>query len=205
MQTDQSVNLFDSKFRIQFLLLFGGAFGITAIFLPFTFDTSPFAVTFWGNDPMYKDMWRIAWPFFLPVPITIAVIRKLIAGSLSKPERAIGYLVSIAILSITFSGYGKIIEWPSNFQDRLAYVFPFVVLAFGGLSFLKSRKNPEFTSFGVIISMEVAYLANCLLCLTSFLGGWQIGAYCSLVTLTTYIIQMITMWRNRTDAGIMPV
>ena len=195
MNTNQPLNLFDSKSRIQFLLLLGGALGIAAIFLPFTFDTSAFAVTVWSNDSMYKDMWRVAWPFFLPALIAIASARWLFSGKLSMPERVIAYLISIAILCITFSGYLMMHEWPSNFQDQIGYVFPFVILAFGLFTLLKIRKNPAFNPFGAIVSMQVAYLANCLLCLSSFFGEWQIGAYCSLVSAIAYLIQIILVWK----------
>ena len=59
MDTRLSHAFLDSRGRIQVLLTVTGAIGIPAIFLPFTFGTSPLAAA-WSSDLFLKDMWRIA-------------------------------------------------------------------------------------------------------------------------------------------------
>jgi hypothetical protein len=143
-----------------------------------------------------EDLWRLAWPFFLPVLVTIASLRWLISTKLSQAERLIAYLVSAISICVTLSGYATHLEWPNEFKAWLGFLFPLVTLGFGIFALLKTRQIVILYPFRAIMSMQIAYMANCLLCLSSFFGLWMIGAYCSLLTVVAFLIQIILVWRN---------
>jgi hypothetical protein len=195
LSTKSPLTLLGSHSKIQLILTISGALGIPAIGLSFAFGISPWSAA------LEKDLWRLAWPFFLPLFITIASLRWLFSTQLSRPERVFAYLVSAALIGVTLSGYGTSYEWPDQFGEWLGFVFPFVTLGFGIFALLRTRKNAMLKPFGAVLSMQVAYLANCLLCLSSFFGRWEIGAYCSLVTAIVYVTQMILVCRNDATHG----
>jgi len=197
MEKRHSPAVSDSSCRVHVLLTIAGAIGILAMFLPFTWGTSPAGGTF------DKELWRLAWPFFLPPLITIAAARWLLSGRVSPPERAIAYTVSAATVCVTLSNYVRVLEWPRHFKEQVGFLFPFIVLAFGLFALLRIRRNELLKPFGAVVSLQVAYLANCLLCLSSFFGSWQIGAYCSLVTAIVYLIQMsLVLLRDGTGNSV---
>jgi hypothetical protein len=114
--------------------------------------------------------------------------------------------VSATVVGVTLSNYVTNFRWPDEFQSWLGFVFPFVILGFAVFALLKTRQNVLLIPYGAIMSMQAAYMANCLLCLSSFFGQWQIGAYCSLVTVIAYVTQLIWVWRNHaTQAETSPV
>ena len=182
--------LLDSPFRIQLLLTIGGAIGIAAIFLPFAWGTAPLGAA------LDKDLWRLAWPFFLPALVTPVSVHWLISGKLSWPECLVAFFVSTATVCITVSMYVTMPGWPPDIKAWLGFVFPIVMLVFGVFTLLRARRNLTTSPLSAVLSMQVAYLANFLLCLTSFFGEWQIGVFCSLVTAIAYVIQLGLVWRR---------
>jgi len=179
---------------IQLFLTAIGTVGIPAIILPFAFDYSPFAVA-WSHDSFLNDLWRISWPFFLPLFITTATIRWIILGKHSQPEIIVVYFVSTAMLCVTFSGYVASYQWPDDTQSQIAFISPFVILAFGTFIVLRNRKKLIPKPSGALVVMQIAYLVNCSLCLISFIGEWQIAAYLSLATAIAYVTQIILLLR----------
>lgn len=179
-----------SRFRLQLILVIIGGIGIIAIFIPFTWSVSPIDAAF------YKDTWRLAWPAFLPPLITIISLRWLKFNTLSRAEKKLAYLAAIASIGVTLSFYLETNDgWPGSFREWLSFVFPFITLGFGILALLRSRQHTVLQGFRPIMSLQFAYLANMLLCLTGFLGEWNIGAYFSLVTVIAYLTQMLLIFR----------
>ena len=175
-----------SHFRIQMLLTIVGLTGIAAIFLPFTWNESLINAV---ND---RNLWRLALPAFLPLIIAGLSLRWLFSKKLSSSEQAIAYIVSLASGCVTLSFY--LISdygWPTDFKEWLTYVIPLITLGLGIFTLLSRRRNLTKKPFLAIKSMQIAYLANILLCLTGFFGEWQIGAYFSLITVGAYLSQMI--------------
>lgn len=186
-----------SNFRMYLFLTIIGGIGILAIFLPFSLDISAFRAASDFDD--FFNLWKLAWPFFLPVFIAIASLRWLIAGSLSRPERLIAYLVSAVSAVLVCISLSSIIEdngWPPYFQEGLMIVFPIMTLGFGIFYLIRTRHDLEIKPFQAIMSMQTAYLANGLLCLIGLSPDLQIGAYCSLVTVLAYLTQIILVLRK---------
>ena len=189
MNTSPNVAPATPGITIQKFLTAIGAAGVPAIFLPFTFDLSPFATA--GQYNM--SLWRLSWPFFLPVLITTALIRWLFLKKQSQKEIIAGYIVGGAMLAVTFSGYIKNYSWPDSLRTQIAFMAPIMILAFGVFIVLKNRRKLIPGPAAAIIVMQVAYLANCLLCLISFIDSWQIAAYLSLATAMAYLAQIILL------------
>ncbi len=183
-----------SWFMIQLVLTLTGAIGVAAIFLPFSWSISPFSAAFMKDF----DLWQIAWPAFLPLLITVESLRWIFAQTLSRTEVIIAHFagaVNIALVCFTLWGFVKNIGgWPTGANEWLSLISPFVTLAFGIYAMTISLKSLKFKSFMAVFSMQVAYVANCLLCLISFFGEWQIGAYFCLITVIAYFIQIILVF-----------
>lgn len=175
-----------SHFRIQLVIAIVGLTGIAAIFLPFTWDQTLFSAV---ND---RNLWRLALPAFLPVLIAVLSLRWLFSTTLSSAEQVIAYIVSLASAVVTLSIYFIIHSgWPSDFIGWLVYVIPLITLGLGITVIITHRKNMKIKPFLAVISLQTAYLANILLCLIGFFGGWQFGAYLTLLTACAYLIQTI--------------
>jgi len=178
--------------RTQLIVTVTGALGIPAIILPFAFSYSPLAAA-WSDDMFLNDLWRLSWPFFLPLFITIANIRWMILGKHTQPEIIAGYFLGAAILCVTFSGYVTSFEWEDDTRSQIAFITPFIILLFGIFFLLRNRKKLLPKPGGAIVAMQIAYLVNCSLCLISFMDNWQIAAYLSLITAITYVIQIFLL------------
>ena len=190
MGTKPSLNHLGLGYKIPLILTVAGTAGIPAIFLAFTWNTSPWSAA------LDKNLWRIAWPFFLPILISITSLRWHTSMKLSQPERVIAYLVSTAMVCVTLSGYVMQYGLPNKFKEWIGFFFPFIILAIAFFILLRTQQNAAFKPYRAIITMQTAYLANSLLCLSAFWGAWQIGAYCSLVTTIVYLIQIAYVWRH---------
>jgi hypothetical protein len=175
---------------LHLLLTLAGLAGIAGLFLPFTANTSPV-------DALRDDLWgvwRLAVPFFLAPFALAAGVRWIIAGPLSGPERLVAYVVSAAsaCLTLYFVGDGlKDQGWPSNVRDWLVVLVPVVVLLSGAYVLVPKLGFGRSSGFNPVLAIQVAYLANALLCLIGFFGEWQVGAYCALVPALAYLVQIV--------------
>jgi hypothetical protein len=174
----------------QLLLTFFGGIGIPAIFMNFAWNTSPFGAA------LDKDLWRLAWPFFLPLIILPASLRWVLSSALSGTERLVGYVLSAFTVCITLSGYVGAMDLPRDFAEWIAYVTPFLIFGIGIYVLIRTRHDRAQQSFRPVMSLQFAFLANCMLCLISLLSDWQAGAYCSLVTAVAYVAQMTLAFRK---------
>jgi hypothetical protein len=195
METKRPFNFSDMRFRFHLLLTTVGAIGIPAIFFPFAWSTSPIGAA------VEKDLWRLAWPFFLPVLVTAANARWLFTGRISGAERIIEYLAGAAMFCITLSLYATMPGWPTDLRTWIGLSLPIGAGVIAAITILRVRRNKMQSPIAAIVPMQLAYLANCLLCLASFWGAWEIGAYCVLLTAVAYLIQIGFAWRFKEENG----
>ena len=188
--TTKSLHL-RSYISLQWLLTILGAIGIPAIFLPFIMGTSPLSAAF-GD----YGLWKIALPAFFPLPVTIASIRWLIIKELSRTERMIAYFLSVASIFVTLAVYITDVKWPEEPKERIAFLFPLIITGFGIFILIRMRHKEMYKPYNAILSMQVAYMANSVLCLASSLGQWESGAYLILVTVTAYLTQIFSVFGN---------
>ena len=45
--------------------------------------------------------------------------------------------------------------------------------------------------FNPVMAIQIAYLANTVLCLIAFFGDWELGAYCVLVAALAFVLQIV--------------
>ena len=186
---------------IQLLLTFAGAIGIPAIFLHFSWSTSPYDLILPYTS---FELWWMALPAFLPVLVFFASLRWIFKRSPSKTEHSVAYLASASSsLMVCFTLYNWIregVEWPIEIREGLSIVFPIITLGLGIFILVTTRRNRLLNPFRSIFCMQIAYIANSLMFLVSYwggwqnnsiLGGWQVGAYCFLITVLVYSTQII--------------
>ncbi len=170
---------------VHLLLTIIGMIGIVGLFLPFTYGTSPVDAV---SD---RELWRLALPFFLAVLVSAASIRWVISGSFSRRERAIAYVVSTLMAGVTLSLWFPFKEGPSTIQEWLAFVSPEPILALGVYFLIRNSRMGTSGKFNPVMAIQLAYLANAVLCLIVFFGDWQAGAYCVLVAVLAFVLQIV--------------
>ena len=168
---------------VHLLLTAVGMTGIVGLFLPFTYGASPVDAV---SD---KQLWRLALPFFLAVLASAASIRWVISGSFSGRERAIAYLVSASMAGVTLSLWFG--DGPATMQEWLAFVSPGPILALGVYFLIRNSRMEPSREFNPVMAIQIAYLANAVLCLIAFFGGWERGAYCVLVAALAFVLQIV--------------
>lgn len=170
---------------VHLLLTVVGITGTVGLFLPFTFSTSPVDAV---SD---KELWRLALPFFLAVLASAATIRWVISGSFSGRERAIAYVVSASMVGVTLSLWFPFKDGPATIQDWLAFVSPEPILAVGVYFLIRNSRMGPSRKFNPVMAIQIAYLANAVLCLIAFFGDWELGAYCVLVAALAFVLQIV--------------
>ena len=192
MGTNRSISLL--------LLIAAGTAGIATLFLPFIFDTSPVGMVlelFLISDAI-NWAWSLyallAFPLFLPVLVSAASVRLMISGLFSRSERAVAYVASsmMAFSTLSFIILLFIVSGlPSFVHEWLASTIPVLTLVLGVFVVIKNLRNKRSKEVSAVMAMQVAYLSNALFCLILFFGGWQIGAYCVVVTSIIYLLQVV--------------
>jgi hypothetical protein len=162
-----------------------GMVGTIALVLPFTSGNSPLHA---ASD---KDLWRLALPFFLSILASAASLRWILSGSLSLPERAIAYLASAAAAVMTLSVYLRLGGLPTSAKEWVSWILPLATMFVGLCLLIRNSLTGRSREFIPVMALQVAYIANAVMCLILFAQGWQLGAYCVLLTAVTFALQII--------------
>jgi hypothetical protein len=177
----------------QVALMVLGALGLPALFLPFTLNTSPHrALMDWG-------LWRVTLPAYLVVFILPATKRWLTVGAMSRLARVIGYALAVAAALLIFLSYMHFTAWPENPVQWVAAVGPLLILGFGARVLVGNLRPGRPTAYGPILALQVVYIANAMLGLGASFPDWQVGAYCIVITIMAYALQ-IDLVRKAPDA-----
>lgn len=185
--------------KAHILLTLSGLTGIVSLFLPFTFDVSPLYAL------QEHSWWKLAAPFFLSVLVFVAAMRWIISGSFTAIWKAIVYFISVASAMITISFFFAGGASPSEFIEWSGLAVAVVVLLSGSWLVISKLIKQTSDVYCPLIALQVAYLANCLMCLVIFFrvgsGGlgndWQIGAWLSLITVIVYLLQIFLFATQR--------
>lgn len=170
-----------------------GGLGVIALFLPFTWSTTPREALLDGV------LWRLALPAGLAPVILLASIRWLKPAGLSWPERTACHVLAVAGLAALALTYLAVREPPPRLNEWISLLGPLLVLGFGAWVYLRNPRAGRGTPFSPILVMQVVYIANAILVLAGFFPEWQIGAYAVLATTMAYAIQ-IDLVRKAPDA-----
>jgi hypothetical protein len=162
--------------RIRLPLGLAVVTGTAAVFLPFTSNVPPFGAVV--PDSMI-DVWRLAWPFFLIVPIAVLGVRVARSGRLTRADAIVAYALAIGVAGLTLSQYMTGPLKVDRTQEAISMVLPIVLLTGGGWLVWHFRRASGAGNLSPLAALAVPYVANMLLCLIAFWGDWQIGAYVS--------------------------
>lgn len=161
-----------------------GSLGLVALFLPFSWGTTPLEALLDG------DLWRLAFPAFLAPFILLASIRWLGTGRLSPPERFACHLLAGAGLAVLLLDYLAVRGLPPRLTEWISLIAPLLVLGFGAWIYLRGRTAGRGTPFGPILTLQTVYIANALLVLAGFFPEWEVGAYGVLAATMAYAVQI---------------
>jgi hypothetical protein len=172
-----------------------GLAGIAAVFLPFTWDTSPIDVVFRGK---LQGAWPIAVPLFLPIFAAAVSVRWSTSGTLARWERlvaqgaaiaggvAIGYYYANLLLApdIDLSG-GSPSDW-------FVFVTPLAITAAAFVLQRLARRRLVPVPAQLLIALQAVYAADAVICLSAArAAGYQAGAWCVMVTCAVYVVQVL--------------
>ena len=178
----------------QIVLAILGLAGIILIPLPFTYGESPLA-QFGGG--LFKE-WKLALPYFLAIPATFFTIHWIISGGLSGFESVLGYSAGVVSALVTMSScLGIPYKWE---PDMWVLLISPVTLIVGGYMVFRNWRKGLPHGLNAWVWLQVAYLANCLICLMGFWEGLQIGGYLALLTAIVYVFQIILLCGRRRTA-----
>jgi len=164
-----------------------GMAGIVGLFLPFVWDVSPLLVIAEAE----LELWPIAAPGFLSILVFAGSVRWIISGSLSRPERVIGYAMGLGYvltyLHFMISSFGL-----AGSEVLLQMLTPIPIVLLGTLGLVRNGRDGTARPFNPVLAMQTAYLANSVFCLWAFsTDGLQIGAYLILVASLAYLTQIV--------------
>jgi hypothetical protein len=195
---------------IQWILTIAGLSGIISIFLPFTWDVRPLdAVLFRPSmvpSDSATDIWFLATPFLLSAVISASVIRWNFSCRSTLSERTIPYLLGSAVMVIvTRTNIILVVEGVRNFFDSkmlMLFILSAGSLIAGIFLVIRNHRLGKYKSLSPIMLMQTAYVSNGIICLIRYWGGWggwQIGAYYTLVTVSVYVAQMVWIGFQKKD------
>ena len=161
--------------------------GVVAIWLPFAWRTSPAEALFDG------ELWYLAAPFLLAVPIAAAWIWALLKRSLPPGAQWAARVLAGCAMAPTAFLYAEIGREgdfsSSSLGEWLQFLVPLALAA--GWVALMIRWRPGRRDAGApeaIALMESAFLPNAVFCLIGFAGEREIGWYVSLVVAATFAV-----------------
>lgn len=182
-----------------------GLVGMVTPFLPFTDDTSPLEAVEAVVDPNDMFFWffLLSGPFFLAILVSIASIRLMVFGEPSRSELVIAYCSAIIMACmLLFFTIRTISESPpSTLSDWLWVAFPLPPIALGSALIVRSWRLGVPSGLIAVTAMQLAYVANALLCLCAFWGDWKIGAILTLVTAAVYVGQALCLVFGKNSAS----
>jgi len=80
---------------------------------------------------------------------------------------------------------------PTTIQDRVAFLSPAPILALGVYFLIRNSRMEPSRKFNPVVAIQIAYLANAVLCLIAFFGNWELGAYCVLAAALAFVLQIV--------------
>jgi len=163
--------------------------GVAAVWLPFAWSTSPAKALTDG------DLWYLAAPFLLAIPIAAAFIRALVAGSLPPGAQWGARALAGCAMAVTALFYAKGLrdEGPGpGVYGWLMLLVPLAIAA--GWTALMIRWRPgrrAIDAAEAVALMEAAFLVNAALCLLGFVGERQIGWYVTLAVSAAFAAHVL--------------
>jgi hypothetical protein len=178
--------------------------GVAAILLPFSEGASPMKVIMevGGQAPrtFAADFIWMAIPFFLAMTILDWQLARARANRIGWQRVFIGHAMAVmAIASVLVTTFRASSESLAEASPAVLPALAAIVVYGALVARCLGRIRPAGETVGV--AMNSAYLPNAILCLVAFgragtFGGWQVGAYVTLVACVCSIIQIVLVMRS---------
>jgi len=185
--------------------------GMAAIALPFHYSVSPMKVIMEvggaASRTFAADYFWMAIPFFAAPMILDWQVRRARASRIGWLRVFIWHATAVAAIAPVLA---TMFRMPSGtWAEASPAVLPALaaIVLYGALvARCLGRKQPADETAGV--AMNSAYLPNAILCLVAFgrvdgPGGWQVGAWVTLVACLCSIIQIALVMRAREGAPVL--
>jgi hypothetical protein len=182
--------------------------GVAAILLPFSGSVSPMQVvmeaTGLDSRGFAADFIWLAIPFFVAMPILDWQVARARASRIGWTRVFVGHAVALAaVASVLVTTFQSRSESPAEVLPALLPALVAVVVWGALVARSFGRRRPADETVGV--SIHGAYLPNAILCLVAFrtgdmFGGWQVGAYLTLVACACSIFLIVRVPRSRGGA-----
>ena len=192
--------------RFSLVVAIVGLAGVAAVFLPFTFNTSPLRVA--AQFPLLRQgpadyflggLWCVGVPLLLAILVTLGSFRWVASGRLTRGERVVGYLAALVaaacFLSIFFTyGSDDAQSAPSGFIEWFMVARPWVASVAGAYLLRRNSRAGVPDAANAIAAMQIVYVVVAIICLATYASsGWQIGAYLVAVTTLVYLVQIVAV------------
>ena len=178
--------------RFSLVVAIIGLAGVAAIFLPFTYGTSPLSLIFDG-------LWPFGVPAMLAILVTLGSFRWIVTGRFSRAERLSAYLAALVAAGCFLSMYlpdgnGDSAWGPSSFSDWFMFLVSWVGSAAGACLLWRNTRTGVPDAANGLAAMQVVYVIVATLSFVVFgKYGWQIGAYLVAVTTLVYLVQIVAV------------
>ena len=169
--------------------------GVAAIWLSFAWSTSPAKALTDG------DLWYLATPFLLAIPIAAARIWVLFNGGLPRGAqwgaRALAGC-AVGVFAVFIVG-GLRDDWPGGDLERwLMLLVPLAIAAGWVVLVLRWRPGPGAAQAAEAIAlMEAAFLVNAAFCLIGLASEREIGWYVTLAVSAAFAAHVIGTMKGR--------
>jgi hypothetical protein len=169
--------------------------GVAAIWLPFAWSTSPAKALTDG------DLWYLAAPFLLAIPITAARIWVLVKGGLPSGAqwgaRALAGC-AMAVFAVFIVSALRDDAPGGDLEDWLILLVPLAIAAGWVVLVLKWQPGPAAAHAEEAIAlMEAAFLVNAALCLLGFASEREIGWYVTIAVSAAFAAHVIGTMKGR--------
>lgn len=154
--------------------------GIAAIFLDFTYSTSPLDVlssfASSARDGKIFDEWGltlVASPFTLAIPLALWHLRMLIVPGTTRAERVVAYVLAGLCAAMTlFMATAAYWDGPSGWSDRFRMSASIPVIAVGAMVMRYAwKRSGAARHVPALLAMMIAHAANAIMLFFVFAGS----------------------------------
>jgi hypothetical protein len=172
-----------------------GMAGVAVIWLPFAWSTSPAKALRDGN------LWFLAVPFLLAIPIAAARIWALVQRGLPPGAqwgaRALAGC-AVAVFAVFIVGALRDDRPGGDLESWLMLLVPLAIAAGWVVLVLRWRPGPAAAHTAEAIAlMETAFLVNAAFCLLGFVSEREIGWYVTLAVSAAFAAHVIGTLKDR--------
>jgi hypothetical protein len=183
--------------------------GMAAIVLPFYYGVSPMKVIMEvgkaASRTFAADYLWMAIPFFAAPMILDWQVRRARGMRMGRLRVFIWHATAVAAIAPVLVTMSR--AHSNTWAEASPAVLPAlsaIVVSGALVARCLGRKRPAEETAGV--AMNSAYLPNAILCLIAFampdgLGGWQVGAWVTLVACVCSVTQIVLVMRTRSEAA----